>query len=104
MWAGEPEENEAWDRLSRARQAVVAYREAGGDPKVAERAMGLIYAAQASDWFWWYGQDTGFPNNPPFDEGFRALLRAVYEALGGSPRGALHRRAAPAAPRAPRAG
>ena len=85
MWAGEPEENEAWDRLSRARQAVVAYREAGGDPKVAERAMGLIYAAQASDWFWWYGQDTGFPNNPPFDEGFRALLRAVYEALGRKP-------------------
>ncbi|WP_267961095.1 glucodextranase DOMON-like domain-containing protein [Thermus caliditerrae] len=85
MWAGEPEENEAWDRLARARQAVLAYKEGGGDPKVVEKAMGLIYAAQASDWFWWYGQDTGFPNNPPFDEAFRALLQAVYRALGQKP-------------------
>ncbi|WP_298628663.1 glucodextranase DOMON-like domain-containing protein [uncultured Thermus sp.] len=82
MWAGEPEENEAWDRLSRARQAVMAYREAGGDPKVVERAMALLYAAQASDWFWWYGQDTAFPNHAPFDEAFRSLLRAVYQTLG----------------------
>ncbi|KGQ22087.1 glucodextranase DOMON-like domain-containing protein [Thermus filiformis] len=85
MWAGEPEENEAWDRLSRARQKVEQYRKEGGDPQVAEKAMGLIYAAEASDWFWWYGQDTGFPNNPPFDEAFRALLRAVYTTLGEKP-------------------
>ncbi|MGC8875668.1 glucodextranase DOMON-like domain-containing protein [Thermus sp.] len=85
MWAGEPEENEAWDRLSRARRAVLAYKEAGGDPKVAEKAMGLVYAAEASDWFWWYGQDTAFPNNPPFDEAFRALLQAVYKTLGKEP-------------------
>jgi alpha-amylase/alpha-mannosidase (GH57 family) len=85
MWAGEPEENEAWDRLSRARQAVMAYKDQGGDPQVVEKAMGLIYAAQASDWFWWYGQDTGFPNNPPFDEAFRAILQAVYKTLGQKP-------------------
>lgn len=85
MWAGEPEENEAWDRLSRARQAVLAFKEKGGDPRAVEQAMGLIYAAQASDWFWWYGQDTGFPNNPPFDEAFRALLQAVYRTLGQKP-------------------
>ncbi|WP_038055135.1 glucodextranase DOMON-like domain-containing protein [Thermus amyloliquefaciens] len=89
MWAGEPEENEAWDRLARARQAVLAYKEAGGDPQVVEKAMGLIYAAQASDWFWWYGQDTGFPNNPPFDEAFRALLQSVYRTLGQKPPEAL---------------
>ncbi len=85
MWAGEPEENEAWDRLSRARQAVLAYKEGGGNPQVVEKAMGLVYAAQASDWFWWYGQDTGFPNNPPFDEAFRVLLQAVYQTLGQKP-------------------
>ncbi|MEN2982236.1 MAG: glucodextranase DOMON-like domain-containing protein [Thermus sp.] len=89
MWAGEPEENEAWDRLARARQAVLDFQAQGGDPKAVEKALGLIRQAQASDWFWWYGQDTGFPNNPPFDEAFRAILQAVYGTIGQKPPEAL---------------
>ncbi len=85
MWAGEPEENEAWDRLSQARQAVMAYRERSGEDEALRKAMSYIYAAQASDWFWWYGYDTAFPNHPVFDEAFRALLRAVYQAIGQEP-------------------
>ena len=39
-----------------------------------------IYAAEGSDWFWWYGADMTSPSNDdsPFDQGFRAHLGGMY--------------------------
>lgn len=41
-----------------------------------------MYLAEGSDWFWWYGSDQDSGQDEYFDEGFRALLRGVYESLG----------------------
>lgn len=76
IWIGHPEENLAWDLLARARGAAVS-----GNPAVAEAlSTGIpsddptaemiccsLYAAEGSDWFWWYGDDHFSPHSDRFD-------------------------------------
>jgi len=74
-WIGEPEENEAWARLDAARKTV----KAAGDPR---KALDAIYAAEGSDWFWWYGSDQDSGTDPLFDWLFKTHLIAAYRAAG----------------------
>ena len=74
-WSGEPDEDEGWARLADAR-AVVA---ADGDLPDAIEA---IYAAEGSDWFWWYGTDQDSGTDDLFDWLFKAHLTGAYTALG----------------------
>ena len=74
-WIGEPEENEAWARLDAARKVV----KAAGDPP---QALDAIYAAEGSDWFWWYGSDQDSGTDPLFDWLFKTHLIAAYRAAG----------------------
>ena len=74
-WAGEADEDEAWSRLAVAR-AVVAD---AGDPDDAVRA---IYAAEGSDWFWWYGLDQDSGTDDLYDWLFKAHLTGAYRAAG----------------------
>ncbi|MBE3598556.1 MAG: hypothetical protein IMX02_07070 [Limnochordaceae bacterium] len=56
-----------------------------GEPGFDERmsaARQELYAAEGSDWFWWYGADQDSGNDAGFDELFRTHLRNVYAALG----------------------
>jgi alpha-amylase/alpha-mannosidase (GH57 family) len=76
-WAGEPEEDEAWTRLRAVRDVV---RKAG-DPPAALRA---VYAAEGSDWFWWYGSDQDSGTDPLFDWLFKTHVIAAYRAVGYS--------------------
>ncbi len=46
------------------------------------QALDLIYIAEGSDWFWWYGADQNSGNDEAFDEQFRATLGQVYDVLG----------------------
>lgn len=95
IWIGEPEENEAWGYLSQARAAL----EASGVPRPnplddppadvdsyafrAWQAWEEMYAAEGSDWFWWYGDDMTSPANDdtPFDMAFRSHLNGLYTAM-----------------------
>ena len=96
IWVGHPEENQAWDYLERAREAAVT-----SSPAVAERlAVGdgrgetagiddnarlvctSLYAAEGSDWFWWYGDDHFSVHSDRFDRLFRKHLMNVYRLLG----------------------
>ena len=81
-WAGHPEKNRAWDLLAAARRDVSAVRPEAdwGDP-----AWRAIYAAEGSDWFWWYGDDHPTEYGAEFDAGFRGKLRAAYAAAGLTP-------------------
>jgi alpha-amylase/alpha-mannosidase (GH57 family) len=81
IWIGEPEENRAWELLGDTR-AWLGKRIASGQVTPAGEAAALkaIYAAEGSDWFWWYGPDFTTENDPLFDQLFRAHLRAVYAA------------------------
>ena len=46
------------------------------------KALLEIYAAEGSDWFWWYGPDFSTENDDLFDELFRQHLKNVYTICG----------------------
>ena len=89
-WIGAPAKNRAWSLLASAREAlggtiaaapVVAPAEALGatGPAAAKAA---LFAAEASDWFWWFGDDHSSAHDPVFDSLFRSHLTAAYRAAG----------------------
>ena len=74
-WSGEPDEDAGWARLADARRVVSS----AGDPADAVEA---IYAAQGSDWFWWYGTDQDSGTDDLFDWLFKAHLVGAYTLSG----------------------
>ena len=80
-WIGEPEENRAWELLGRAR-AEITRRSAR--PETAPDAFAALYAAQGSDWFWWFGADQESAGDALFDDLFRAHLRSIFRSLGAA--------------------
>lgn len=83
-WIGEPEENQAWEYLLETRRILAKYdisKEKSIDVESLLKAQNYMYLAEGSDWFWWYGADQDSGQDNYFDEGFRALLRKVYETL-----------------------
>ncbi len=80
-WIGEEEENRAWAYLKRVRD-FVAEQEGEVPPERLKQAMEHIYAAEGSDWFWWYGADQNSGDDEAFDRQFRRTLQQVYVALG----------------------
>ena len=95
IWIGHPEENLAWDMVAQARDAAVkanpiVARIMSGDlsgdaDDTAELICRSIYAAEGSDWFWWYGDDHFSPHSDRFDRLFRQHLMNVYRLLGQDP-------------------
>ncbi len=81
-WIGEDEENQAWEYLLATRQAL-ADAEDSLDAATYQAALDLMYIAEGSDWFWWYGADQNSGNDGSFDEQFRGYLRQIYELIGG---------------------
>jgi alpha-amylase/alpha-mannosidase (GH57 family) len=95
VWVGHPEENLGWDYIAKARSAAVAaspmvaamLAAAGGEVSVtidetARQVCKALYAAEGSDWFWWYGDDHFSPHSDRFDGLFRRHLMNVYRLLG----------------------
>jgi alpha-amylase/alpha-mannosidase (GH57 family) len=78
-WIGHQEKNRAWELLSAARSAVAA---AAGAPSWEHPAWRAVFAAEGSDWFWWFGDDHPTPNADEFDALFRSKLAAAYAAIG----------------------
>ena len=82
IWVGHAEKNRAWEELGLARRAaVLAANSESGTAGVAA-AMEELYAAEASDWFWWYGDDHPSAHRDRFDRLFRAHLIRAYRHLG----------------------
>ncbi len=91
-WIGEDEENRGWAWLAKVREELQFAEQTpppGRQPRMGqyvdrlERAKRTMYAAEGSDWFWWYGDDqnTG-AGDAMWDYLFRAHL--------GEVRGNLH--------------
>lgn len=90
-WIGEPEENLAWEYLLKTRGALENSGIRPPSPLDEAPKQGTkewyrwmaweeIYAAEGSDWFWWYGGDQGAPGgDEPFDKAFITHLENVYE-------------------------
>jgi alpha-amylase/alpha-mannosidase (GH57 family) len=91
-WIGEDEENRAWDYLRNVREFLQPYlagaREAPSE-EALQQALTLMYIAEGSDWFWWYGADQNSGDDESFDEQYRNTLKGVYRALEFEPPGYL---------------
>ena len=99
IWVGHPEENQGWDYLEQARAAAVRHSAhvagllasgggiingsaADAEELTARQVCKSLYAAEGSDWFWWYGDDHFSPYSASFDLLFRRHLMNVYRLLG----------------------
>jgi alpha-amylase/alpha-mannosidase (GH57 family) len=86
IWIGEDEENRAWELLGETRQFLQHQIEANTlTAEQQQRALREIYAAEGSDWFWWYGPDFHTDNDDLFDDLFRQHLKNVYVLCGQLP-------------------
>jgi len=102
IWIGHPEENRGWELLRETRETAIRCRpdvaeilarggeEREGDDPIAHTIVRAIYAAEGSDWFWWYGDDHFTPHADRFDLLFRRHLMAVYRFLGEPVPGVLY--------------
>jgi alpha-amylase/alpha-mannosidase (GH57 family) len=81
IWIGHHEDNRAWDLLGHTR-ARLTETASGLPPGRAAAAWDELYAAEGSDWFWWYGDDFDTDLKPEFDRLFRMHLRNVWFHMG----------------------
>ena len=89
-WIGEDEENKAWNYLLRAREdlqhsglEIPNPMETENDIQNGEKFWAFktwdeMFAAEGSDWFWWYGKDQDSGADVVFDTNFRLHLENVY--------------------------
>ncbi|MGC4001224.1 MAG: glycoside hydrolase family 57 protein [Anaeromyxobacter sp.] len=79
IWMGHAEDRQAWAALGKAREIVAQAEAAGTVPaERLERARRHLYAAEGSDWYWWYGEDFTTELAAEFDGLFRNhVIRAA---------------------------
>jgi len=86
IWIGEAEENRGWGWILETREFLLKQENGGhADPEKLAAAWQEIYAAEGSDWFWWYGPDFQNDSDLLFDGLFRKHLQNVYLVLGQEP-------------------
>lgn len=83
IWIGQDEDNTAWTYLRKTREALES---AAQEKRISagrlEKAWECLYAAEGSDWFWWFGSDFFTPLASEFDSLFRKHLMNVFSFLG----------------------
>ncbi|MFS0516964.1 glycoside hydrolase [Nostoc sp. UIC 10607] len=78
-WIGDPAKNRAWDYLTGAREMLASHPEATEENN--PEAWEALYAAEGSDWFWWFGAGHSSNQDAIFDQLFREHLFGIYKAL-----------------------
>ena len=78
-WIGDPAKNRAWDLLFKARKTLEDHPEATEitNPEAWES----LFAAEGSDWFWWFGEGHSSNQDAMFDQLFREHIAGIYTAL-----------------------
>jgi alpha-amylase/alpha-mannosidase (GH57 family) len=84
IWIGHHEDNRGWDLLGHTRTQLMD-RAPSLPTDRARAAWQELYAAEGSDWFWWYGDDFDTDFKPEFDRLFRTHLRNVWTHMGIPP-------------------
>ena len=91
---GDAAKNRAWDLLNQAKCALdaalapvleQAQITAEPLPAWAEKILQQLSVCEASDWFWWLGEDNQLEDGPAFDRLYRQQLAGLYELLGMVP-------------------
>jgi predicted glycosyl hydrolase (DUF1957 family) len=80
-WIGEDEENQAWNYLLKARMMLINRKNTVSEKQFND-AMELMYFAEGSDWFWWYGSDQSVADERAFDSMYRQTLIDIYRTMG----------------------
>jgi alpha-amylase/alpha-mannosidase (GH57 family) len=78
-WIGDPAKNRAWDLLTEARGVMAQHPEATEENN--SEVWEALYAAEGSDWFWWFGEGHSSNQDAMFDQLFREHLYTIYRAL-----------------------
>ncbi|MEW6116204.1 MAG: glycoside hydrolase family 57 protein [Nitrospirota bacterium] len=81
IWIGHEEDNLAWDYLTQTRDDLEAFSKTHPDSDLSA-AWKALYAAEGSDWNWWYGDEHTTETQEDFDELFRSYLMTVYKVMG----------------------
>ena len=84
IWIGHQEDNRGWDLVGHTRARLVELTPTL-PPDRAQAAWNELYAAEGSDWFWWYGDDFETAYKEEFDRLFRMHLRNVWTIAGEIP-------------------
>jgi alpha-amylase/alpha-mannosidase (GH57 family) len=84
IWLGHPEDNRAWELLRETRSRLVEATPTLS-PDQRREAWSALYAAEGSDWFWWYGDDFETDYKSEFDRLFRTHLRNALQRAGVTP-------------------
>ncbi|HTP27155.1 MAG TPA: glycoside hydrolase family 57 protein [Anaeromyxobacteraceae bacterium] len=88
IWMGHEEDRRAWAAVGRARDAL-ALAESSSPPSISPESLALahrhLYAAEGSDWYWWYGDDFHTELAAEFDGLFRSFIVAACQLLGTPP-------------------
>ncbi len=79
-WIGEDEENQAWNYLLKTRMMLVNRKNTVSEKQYND-AMELMYFAEGSDWFWWYGSDQSTADERAFDNMYRQTLIDIYRTM-----------------------
>lgn len=82
-WIGDSAKNRAWEYLNTARQTLAKHTEATEENN--PEAWEALYAAEGSDWFWWFGDPHHSNHDAMFDQLFREHLIVLYQALDETP-------------------
>ena len=90
IWIGHSEDNRGWDLLQHTRTRLSEVTP-NLPPQQAAAAWEELYAAEGSDWFWWYGDDFDTDYKQEFDRLFRTHLRNVWTRAGLTPPEVLNR-------------
>jgi hypothetical protein len=84
VWIGHQEDNQGWDLLGHTRSRLAEVAPTLPSDR-AQAAWDELYAAEGSDWFWWYGDDFDTDYKEEFDRLFRTHLRNVWTIAGLTP-------------------
>ncbi|MDY6941672.1 MAG: glycoside hydrolase family 57 protein [Pseudomonadota bacterium] len=84
-WIGDPEKNRAWDMLVDAKRIYDEVMAAGTlSPEAVAAAEKQLAWCEASDWFWWLGDNNPESAVSQFERLLRLHLSALYQCLGRS--------------------
>ncbi len=81
IWAGHKDHRIAWSVLADTRRLIDSKKDVLTIETLKE-VMELVYIAEGSDWFWWYGDSHWAENKYDFDILFRDYLARIYKLLG----------------------
>ena len=84
IWIGHEEDNRGWEILAHTRARLTSLAPNLPQDRV-RAAWNELYAAEGSDWFWWYGDDFETDFKSEFDRLFRTHLRNVWTHMGLTP-------------------